>query len=148
MLKDEITNFHLVVVSTRAVMTEEFCPLSVEELQKQRFKVEKRLEQFDQDWAIFEKSYVFELMAIEADARKNVCNAINLCNELTKFEETQKRKGKVFYQSEEYNKMRQLLCSEIAQINCVANVIGQGRDDLDATVLFAADEVQRKVTKS
>ena len=87
-------------------------------------------------------------LAIEADARKNVCNAINLCNELTKFEETQKRKGKVFYQSEEYNKMRQLLCSEIAQINCVANVIGQGRDDLDATVLFAADEVQRKVTKS
>lgn len=88
MLKEEITSFHLLVVSSRAVMTEDFCPLSVEELQKQRFKVEKRLEQFDQDWSVFEKSYVFELMNIEADARKNVCNAIKLCHELTKFEET------------------------------------------------------------
>lgn len=69
-------------------MTEEFCPLSVEELQKQRFKVEKILEQFDQDWSIFEKSYVFELMAIEADARRNVCNAIALCCKLTQYEES------------------------------------------------------------
>lgn len=43
-LKDAITGFHLLVVSSRAVMTEEFCPLSVEELQKQRFKVERILE--------------------------------------------------------------------------------------------------------
>lgn len=33
-LRDAITSFHLLVVSARAVMTEEFCPLNVEELQK------------------------------------------------------------------------------------------------------------------
>jgi hypothetical protein len=71
-LRETITNFHLLVVSTRAVMTTTFCPLSVEELQKQRYKVECVLDQFDQDWAIFEKSYVFELMEIEADARRSV----------------------------------------------------------------------------
>lgn len=31
-LKDAITNFHLLVVSSRAVMTDEFCPLSVDDL--------------------------------------------------------------------------------------------------------------------
>jgi hypothetical protein len=75
-LRETITNFHLMVVSSRALMTEEYCPLSVEELQKQRFKVECVLDQFDQDWAVFEKSYVFELMAIEADARKTVVTSI------------------------------------------------------------------------
>lgn len=67
-------------------MTEEFCPLTVEDLQKQRFKVERILEQFDQDWAIFEKSYVFELMAIEADARRNVVQAIELSKKITCYE--------------------------------------------------------------
>lgn len=57
-LKEVISAFHLAVVSARATMTEEFCSLSVEELQKMRLKVERLLEQFDQDWAIFEKSYV------------------------------------------------------------------------------------------
>lgn len=36
----------------------------------------------------------------------------------------------------------------MAQINSVANVIGQGRDDLDVSVLIAADEVCRKVSSS
>lgn len=44
-----------------------------------RLKVERLLEQFDQDWAIFEKSYVQELMTIEADARKSVIDAILIC---------------------------------------------------------------------
>jgi hypothetical protein len=45
------------------------------------------LEQFDQDWSIFEKSYVFELMAIEADARRNVVSAITLSRQLHQYEE-------------------------------------------------------------
>jgi hypothetical protein len=40
------------------------------------------------------------------------------------------------------------LCQQISQINSVANVIGQGRDDLDVSVLVAADEVSRKVSTS
>jgi hypothetical protein len=43
-LKDQITSFHLLVVTSRAVMTSDFCPLSVEDLQKHRFKVERMLE--------------------------------------------------------------------------------------------------------
>lgn len=86
-LKDAIVSFHLLVVSSRAIMSEEYCPLSVDDLQKHRFKVERMLEQFDQDWSIFEKSYVFELMAIEADARKNVVSAIELSKKITQYEE-------------------------------------------------------------
>jgi len=36
----------------------------------------------------------------------------------------------------------------VSQINAVANVIGQGRDDLDISVLLAADEVNRTVSAS
>jgi hypothetical protein len=36
----------------------------------------------------------------------------------------------------------------VSQINAVANVIGQGRDDLDISVLLAADEVNRTVSTS
>jgi hypothetical protein len=81
-LRDAITSFHLQIVSARALLSEEYCPMSVEELQKQRLKVDRNLEQFDLDWSVFEKSYVFELMAIEADARKNVVNAIRICQQL------------------------------------------------------------------
>jgi hypothetical protein len=46
-LKEVISAFHLAVVSARATMTEDFCSLSVEELQRLRVKVERLLEQFD-----------------------------------------------------------------------------------------------------
>lgn len=148
-LKEVISAFHLAVVSARATMTEEFCSLSVEELQKMRLKVERLLEQFDQDWAIFEKSYVQELMTIEADARRTVIEAIFICKQIVSFENEQRRKGKIFFsQSDEYNSLRSKLLAEISQINTVANVIGQGRDDLDISVLIAADEVNRTVSAS
>ena len=59
-------------------MTPEFCTLSPEDLLKHRTKVERLLEQFDQDWSIYERAYVTELMAIEADARRHVTEAIRL----------------------------------------------------------------------
>ena len=130
-------------------MTEEFCSLSVEELQRLRVKVERLLEQFDQDWAIFEKSYVQELMTIEADARKTVIEAIFICKQMCEFEHEQRRKGKIFFsQSDDYNNLRSKLLVEISQINAVANLIGQGRDDLDVSVLIAADEIIRTVSSS
>lgn len=46
-LRDAITSFHLQIVSARALLSEEFCPMSVEDLQKQRLKVDRNLEQFD-----------------------------------------------------------------------------------------------------
>lgn len=54
----------------------------------------------------------------------------------------------MFNQSDEYNVLRTRLLHEVSQINAVANVIGQGRDDLDISVLLAADEVNRTVSTS
>ena len=88
-------------------------------------------------------------MTIEADARRNVIDAIFICKQLFAYEFEQKRKGKiVFNQSDEYNELRTKLLHEVSQINAVANVIGQGRDDLDISVLLAADEVNRTVSAS
>ena len=79
-LKLEINQFHHWVVTCRANMTDDYCSISPDDLQKGRARLEQKLEQFDQDWAIFERSYVSELMNIEAHARKNVIQAIEICN--------------------------------------------------------------------
>jgi hypothetical protein len=78
-LKNEISSFHHWIIAAKANMTDEFCSISQEELHKARCRLENKLENFDQDWAIFEKSYVQELMSIEADARMNVIEAISIC---------------------------------------------------------------------
>jgi len=50
---------------------------------------------------------VTELMAIEADARFFVTEAIRICLELVAFEKEQRRKGKFLFTSfEEYNALR------------------------------------------
>ena len=64
-------------------MSEEFCSLSADDLLKHRTRVERLLEQFDQDWSIYEKGYVTELMAIEADARRFVTEAIQICQQMS-----------------------------------------------------------------
>ncbi len=88
-------------------------------------------------------------MTIEADARRTVIEAIFICKQISSYENEQRRKGKIFFsQSDEYNCLRSKLLAEISQINTVANVIGQGRDDLDISVLIAADEVNRTVSAS
>lgn len=88
-------------------------------------------------------------MNIEADARRNVIEAILICRQIQAFEDKQKRKGKVFFSNnEEYNELRAGFLREISAINSVANVFGQGRDDLNADVLLAVDEVARKVSAS
>ena len=85
-------------------MSEEYCSISKEDLLKMRNRLERKLEQFDFDWSIFEKSYVQELMNIESDARKNVAEAIKICKNLQTYEADQKRKGKIFYTAnEDYN---------------------------------------------
>lgn len=43
----------------------------------------KNLEEFDKCWVEYEKVYVFELMLIEADARRFVTDAIETEKELT-----------------------------------------------------------------
>jgi hypothetical protein len=68
---------------------------------------------------------VTELMAIEADARFFVTEAIRICLELVAFEKEQRRKGKFLFTSfEEYNALRSQLLSMLSKINSVANYIG------------------------
>lgn len=77
-LKEAISQLHLCVVTAKATMSSEFCQLPPEELLRHRTRVERLLEQFDQDWSIYEKAYVTELMAIESDARRHVTEAIRI----------------------------------------------------------------------
>lgn len=44
--------------------------MSIKDLAKKREKLVKALKQIDEHWALYEKSYVFELMVIEKDARR------------------------------------------------------------------------------
>jgi len=54
-------------------------------------------------------------MTIEADARRNVIDAIFICKQLFAYEFEQKRKGKiVFNQSDEYNVLRTKLLQEVS----------------------------------
>jgi hypothetical protein len=46
-LKHAIQLLHLTVVTSRATATDDLCSITVEDLQKMRGKVERRLEQFD-----------------------------------------------------------------------------------------------------
>ena len=85
-LKTAIHNLHLTVINARVISTDDFCSLSFDDLQKLRNKVERLLEQFDQDWSIYEKGYVTELMEIEADARRYVTEAIRISEELLNYE--------------------------------------------------------------
>ena len=78
-LKTSINQLHLSVVNAKATMSTDFCAISPEELLKMRTRVERQLEQFDQDWSIYEKGYVTELMAIEAEARRFVIDSIDIC---------------------------------------------------------------------
>lgn len=51
-----------------------------------------------------------ELMAIEADARFFVTEAIRICQELAAFEKEQRRKGKFLFTSfDDYNQLRNKL---------------------------------------
>ena len=112
-------------MNAKATMSADFCALSPEDLLKMRTRVERLLEQFDQDWSIYERGYVTELMAIEADARRFVIEAIQTCHELTAYETEQRRRGRVFFtQSDEFNRLREKFLRSINEINQVANTIG------------------------
>jgi hypothetical protein len=67
------------------------------------------LEEFDKYWVNFEQLYVFELMLIEADARRFITDAINIEKDLTAVEKTEKQRGKIFLESEKYNSTRKKL---------------------------------------
>lgn len=104
------------------------------------------LEAFDKYWVTFEQLYVFELMLIEADARRYITNAVEIEKELMTMEMKEKSKGKIFLDSEEYNNARKKIVKVIGQINSVANPEGTGRDDLGVEILIKAEYLIRRVS--
>lgn len=89
-------------------------------------------------------------MAIEADARRHVTEAIRIVQQMCTYENDQRMRGRILNTSsdDEYNSLRNKFLRQICEVNQVANSIGQGRDDLDVSVLIVADEVSRKISAS
>jgi len=132
-----------VIKNIYSLACEENPHASVEEIKED---VRANLEAFDKFWVTFEQLYVFELMLIEADARRYITNAVEIEKELIKMEMNEKSKGKIFLDSEEYNKTRKRLVKVIGQINSVANPEGTGRDDLGADILIKSEHLIRRVS--
>ena len=88
------------------------------------------------------------MIQIEVKAKAKIAQAIAIEEDLTKFENEEKRKGRIFIAGHEYDHLRGELCRIINQINSVANIEGKGRDDLSYDILVAAESVVTKVTPS
>lgn len=110
--------------------------------------LKKVLQDFDADWVDFEHLYVHELMVIETDARRFISESIGMERELSNIEAREKAKGKMIYESEEYNSLREKLVTMIGKINSVANIEGKGRDDLTLDILIAAEGITRRMSSA
>ena len=55
----------------------------------------KALEIFDTNWANYEKLYVKELMSIEAEARKQITDAIDIEKNINMLEIREKARGRI-----------------------------------------------------
>lgn len=100
------------------------------------------LQEFDNIWIEFEQLYVHELMAIEADARRFITDAIALDKEMSEIEAKQSS----FIVSKHYNVIRGKFAGLLAKINSVANIEGKGRDDLTIDILLAAEAILRRIS--
>lgn len=85
---------------------------------------------------MYERSYVFELMVIEKDARRFVTQAVQHELALQKIEKGE-AKG-------DQNDLRSKLIQRLCEINPVTNAQGKGRDDFKLEILLRADELSLK----
>jgi len=51
------------------------------------------LVELDTKWVLYEKSYVFELMVIEIDARRYIVESIEIEKKIQNFEKTYQKRG-------------------------------------------------------
>lgn len=71
------------------------------------------LKEFDEMWAHYERSYVFELMVIEKDARRFVSQAIQHEQQLMRVEKGDSKGDK--------DELREKLVQRLCEINPVTN---------------------------
>ena len=103
---------------------------------------------FDTKWVHYEEKYINELIIIEEKARKLITDGIEIENEITKYENKSKVKGKFLINDKKYNELRTKLISNILKINQIANVNGKGRSDLSPEILFRAEKVLVTVSEN
>ena len=103
---------------------------------------------FDTKWVHYEEKYINELIIIEEKARKLITDGIEIENEITKYENKSKVKGKLLINDKKYNELRTKLISNILKINQIANVNGKGRSDLSPEILFRAEKVLVTVSEN
>ena len=106
------------------------------------------LQQFDHNWVNFEQQYVEQLMLIESDARRFITNAIKIEKELRSLEIRERARGKILFESNEFNKTREELITICGKINSVANPEGKGRDDLNLDILLSAESISRRISST
>jgi len=94
------------------------------------------LKGFDEQWTLYERSYVFELMVIEKDARRFVTQAVQHEQQLSRVENG-KAKGDV-------DDLRNQIIQRLCEINPVTNSQGKGREDFKLEVLLKAEELSIK----
>jgi len=94
------------------------------------------LKGFDEQWTLYERSYVFELMVIEKDARRFVTQAVQHEQQLTRVENG-KAKG-------DMDGLRDQIIQRLCEINPVTNSQGKGREDFKLEVLLKAEELSIK----
>ena len=87
-----------------------------------------------------------ELIIIEKDARRHVLKAIDYEKEIEVMESNEKLKGLIVIKSERYKILRKLFIQICCKINEIANVQGNGRNDLNVDILIAAEDILRKIT--
>ena len=85
-------------------------------------------------------------MIIEKDARRYVLKAIEYEKEIEFMESNEKLKGLIVIKSERYKILRKLFIQICCKINEIANVQGNGRNDLNVDILIAAEDILRKIT--
>ena len=103
---------------------------------------------FDTKWVHYEEKYINELIIIEEKARKLITDGIEIENEITKYENKSKVKGKLLINDKKYNELRTKLISNILKINQIANVNGKGRSDLSPEILFRSEKVLVTVSEN
>ena len=103
---------------------------------------------FDKNWVKYEEKYIFELIDIEKKSRKIIVDAINIENEITKYENQCNLKGKLVLNDKKYNQLREKLIEIILKLNKVANEEGKGRSDLPVDILFKAEKVLVTVSEN
>lgn len=65
--------------------------------------IKEALEEFDMNWVTYEQLYVIELMFIESDARRFITQAIEIEKEISTEEIRQRAKGKIMFETPQFN---------------------------------------------